>query len=82
MTDNPYRILGLVPGASEAEINRAFRQLAKSFHPDLNPGKPELFARFSEITWAREHLNDPVQRAVWETRAVVVDDDTVEVTPI
>ena len=82
LANDPYRILGLNPGATEVEINRAYRRLAKTFHPDLNPGRPDMFLRFNEITWARECLNDPEQRAANEANVVAVDDDFVVVTPI
>ena len=40
MFDDPYRVLGLKPGASEEEVKRAYRQQAKKYHPDKNPGDP------------------------------------------
>ncbi|MDA0261748.1 MAG: J domain-containing protein [Proteobacteria bacterium] len=75
MENDPYQILGLKPGASEVEINRAYRSLAKLFHPDLNPNKPGNYARFNEISWARAFLSDPARR-------VSADDDAVAGTPI
>lgn len=41
-----YEVLGLQKGASEDEIKKAFRQLAKKYHPDLNPGDKEAEAKF------------------------------------
>ena len=43
-----YEVLGLQKGASEDEIKKAFRQLAKKYHPDLNPGDKEAEAKFKE----------------------------------
>ena len=80
MPDDPYRVLGLNPGATEREINRAYRRLAKLFHPDLNPGQPDSFVRFNEINWAREYLSNPRQRN--QINLSAIDDDAVVVTPI
>ena len=65
MFDDPYRILGLKPGASEEEVKRAYRQLAKKYHPDVNkePGAEE---KFKEINEAYEVLSDPQKKATYD----------------
>ena len=60
---DPYQALGLPPGATEAEIKRAYRQLMRRFHPDLNPGKRWAQDRFVEVRSAYELLTDRHQRA-------------------
>jgi len=57
-----YDILGVAPNATEEEIKRAYRELAKEFHPDKNPG-PEAEARFKEINRAYDILSDSLKRA-------------------
>lgn len=59
---DPYQILGVEPTASDAEIRSAYRKLAKQFHPDLNPGKPEAEARFKAIGTAYALLSDAEKR--------------------
>ncbi|HHS50767.1 MAG TPA: hypothetical protein ENN07_06590 [candidate division Zixibacteria bacterium] len=61
-----YKILSVKEGASEAEIKKAFHRLAKEFHPDLHPDKPEAEARFKEINEAFQVLSDPKKRAEYE----------------
>ena len=82
LTDDPYRVLGLRPGATMAEINRAYRSLAKRVHPDLNPHDPDRFLRFDEIRQARDRLSDPRRRARYEATAPGFDDEAIAVTPI
>ena len=57
-----YEVLGLQKGASEDEIKKAFRQLAKKYHPDLNPGDKEAEAKFKEVNEAYEVLSDTEKR--------------------
>ncbi len=60
---NPYDVLGVRPGDSDETIRKAYRSLAKKFHPDLNPGKSEAAERFKEINAANDFLSDPERRA-------------------
>lgn len=59
---NPYDILGVKPTASEDELRKAYRRLAKRYHPDLNPGNAEAEARFKEANAAYDLLSDPAKR--------------------
>ena len=63
MEDDPYQILGVPRAASEAELRTAYRKLAKQFHPDLNPGKPDAAERFKRINAAWDLLSDKDKRA-------------------
>jgi DnaJ-class molecular chaperone len=60
---DPYEVLGVQKTDGEAAIRAAYRKLAKRFHPDLNPGKPEAAERFKEINAANDLLSDPAKRA-------------------
>ena len=60
MTD-PYRVLGVSPDASQEEIKRAYRKLAKQYHPDLNPGDAEAARKMQEINAAYEQIRNPDQ---------------------
>jgi DnaJ-class molecular chaperone len=65
-TQTPYEVLGVKRDASAAEIRKAYRKLAKEFHPDLNPGKPAAEARFKAVTAAYGILSDPEKRGRYD----------------
>src|SRR5688572_8664100 len=62
-----YIVLGLAHGATEAEIKRAYRRLARRFHPDINPGDRVAEARFRQILDAYETLMDPQRRSRYDS---------------
>lgn len=59
MTEDPYQILGVSPDASDEEIKRAYRALAKKYHPDLNPGDEEAAKKMQKINAAYEAIKNP-----------------------
>src|SRR5437764_10693560 len=65
-TQTPYEVLGVKPTATADEIRKAYRKLAKQFHPDLNPGKPAAEARFKAVAAANDLLSDPEKRARYD----------------
>lgn len=62
MTTDYYELLEVEKNATEDEIKRAYRRLARAHHPDANDGDPAAEARFKEITLAYETLRDPERR--------------------
>ena len=56
MARSPYEVLGLSPGASKEEVTKAYRKLAKKYHPDLNPGDQSAEKKMSEINAAYEEI--------------------------
>lgn len=62
----PYEVLGVKRDASADDIRKAYRKLAKQFHPDLNPGKPAAEARFKAVTAANDILSDPEKRGRYD----------------
>jgi DnaJ-class molecular chaperone len=61
-----YQRLGVKRGASEAEIKKAYRSLAKQLHPDRNKDKPDAARRFAEVTQAYDLLSDKDKRARYD----------------
>ena len=59
MIDDPYKILGVSPDASDEEIKKAYRRLAKKYHPDLNPGDPVAAQKMQEVNAAYEQIKSP-----------------------
>ena len=59
---DPYQVLGVARGASDAELKKAFRRRAKELHPDRNQGDPKAQDRFSELNGAYEILGDEAKR--------------------
>ena len=59
MFDDPYRVLGLTPDATDEEVKQAYRRLAKKYHPDMNPGDPEAAKKMNEINAAYDQIKNP-----------------------
>lgn len=57
--NDPYSVLGVSKEASEEEIKKAYRRLAKKYHPDLNPGDPEAARKMNEINAAYDQIKNP-----------------------
>lgn len=57
--DDPYQVLGVSPDASDEEIKRAYRRLAKQYHPDLHPGDREAAQKMQQINAAYEQIKNP-----------------------
>ncbi len=62
MSDDPYSVLGVAKDASDAEIKKAYRKIAKECHPDLKPGDAEAEAKFKAAAAAYDLLKDPETR--------------------
>jgi molecular chaperone DnaJ len=70
-----YVVLGLPHGATEADIKRAYRRLARRYHPDINPGDRLAETRFRQILDAYETLMDPQRRSRYDAGQGVEADD-------
>lgn len=67
--DNPYEILAIAKDASEAEIKKAYRKLAKKYHPDVNRGNKEAEMKFKAVGEAYNILSDKTKRANYDKTA-------------
>ncbi len=70
MAKDPYKLLGVPKSASEADIRKAYRALAKKLHPDVNPGDQKAAERFKEVTAAYNLLSDKDLRARYDSGQV------------
>ena len=61
-----YKILGLDKNASQADIKKAYRKLARKLHPDLNPNDKDAQKKFQQLNEANEVLSDPEKRKKYD----------------
>lgn len=61
MISDPYKVLGVSPDASDEEIKKAYRALAKKYHPDVNPGDAAAERKMNEINAAYDQIKNPQQ---------------------
>ena len=59
MVEDPYKVLGLDRNASDEDVKRAYRALAKKYHPDLNPGDQEAARKMQEVNEAYDQIKNP-----------------------
>ena len=65
---DPYELLGVAKNATQQDIQKAFRQLAKQYHPDLNPGDKDAQSKFQEFSAAYDILRPRVQACAVQFR--------------
>src|SRR5438477_12696827 len=66
MRRDPYEVLGVARDASEQEVKKAFRRLARELHPDVNTHDPAAEEKFKEAAEAYEVLSDPERRQIYD----------------
>lgn len=72
-TRDPYRVLGLSKGASASDIKKAYRTLAKKYHPDTNKGDGEAARKFADISAAHDLLIDAERRGLYDRGEIDAD---------
>jgi DnaJ-class molecular chaperone len=71
--NDPYEVLGVARTASQAEIKKAYRALAKKLHPDVNPGDTAVEQRFKEVSAAYDLLSDSERRRQFDAGEIGAD---------
>ena len=66
MFDDPYRVLGLTPDATDEQVKQAYRRLAKQYHPDMNPGDEAAAQRMNEINAAYDQIKNPPKQTTYQ----------------
>ena len=75
-----YEVLGIGKDADEAAIKKAYRVLAKKYHPDMNPGDAEAEKKFKEASEAYAVLSDPEISVIFSATCSAAEDEAEEVT--
>ncbi len=81
MAKDPYTVLGVKRDASDSEIQKAFRRLAKKSHPDLFPGDKKAEDRFKELNTANDIVGDPAKRARFDRGEIDASGTEIRTNP-
>ena len=81
MARDPYEVLGVKSDASESDIQKAFRKMAKKYHPDLHPGDKKSEDRFKELNAAHDIVGDAAKRARFDRGEIDANGSEVHRNP-